>query len=364
PDNAGIDPFPLEYIINPYQNPAKPLLWTSLDWDPALRYWSIEHDPHLSEFQASANPDAPATFAAREFGVQFEKWHPKHIDYTGFNWLEPNDLIWWPGDPKTVNPGDRAGGIDPAKLKTAWDTIRSELELLKIYMEDDREKYLTEAERQADGQTLYYVHFIGADAIRHPWTMALIECGLAIGHVAYLGYKAHFRRVRPSVLRPGLTPPFGPPAHPSFPSGHSFLAHFIALFLLKIPGLYQRFGVSRAKKRHLDDGVFLDRPQWSDLSGEAAINSPLLRVAGRVAVNRERIGLHYPSDSFAGRHLAAGIWDALMPDERKNTNYDKGPIDCPTLEIVLDRAKAEWPVYPEAAEGSEGDQTGYNPNDH
>ena len=36
------------------------------------------------------------------------------------------------------------------------------------------------------------------------------------------------QRVRPSVLMPGLTVPFGPPGHPAFPSGHSFVAHLLA----------------------------------------------------------------------------------------------------------------------------------------
>ena len=100
-----------------------------------------------------------------------------------------------------------------------------------------------EIELQADNGPDYIVAFIGANIARFPWTIELIDCGLSIGNIAYSYYKAHFKRVRPSFLCPGLAPPFGPPAHPSFPSGHSFLGHLMALLLLEIPGIWQRFGM-------------------------------------------------------------------------------------------------------------------------
>jgi membrane-associated phospholipid phosphatase len=46
------------------------------------------------------------------------------------------------------------------------------------------------------------------------------------------------------------------------------------------------------------------------------------------------MGLHYPSDSSAGRHLAGGIWSALFPLNQ---------IAVPTLMRILARATAEWP---------------------
>jgi membrane-associated phospholipid phosphatase len=61
---------------------------------------------------------------------------------------------------------------------------------------------------------------------------------------------------------------------------------------------------------------------------------PLLWLANRMAVNRERIGVHYPSDSAASRWLAGSIWAALTDRE--------GFIDCPTLRAVLRQAAAEW----------------------
>jgi membrane-associated phospholipid phosphatase len=172
---------------------------------------------------------------------------------------------------------------------------------------------------------------------------------LAIGNVAYMSYKAYYKRVRPSVLMPGLTVPFGPPGHPAFPSGHAFLAHLLALMLLEIQGINQRFGVLRDRPNSnppapvdWELGQVLRKPVWADLNGTEPIASPLLTLARRIAVNRERIGMHYPSDSMAGRHLAAGLWDAMV--NKSAGNPAATPIEVPTLLRVLDKAKAEWPT--------------------
>jgi hypothetical protein len=71
------------------------------------------------------------------------------------------------------------------------------------------------------------------------------------------------------------------------------------------------------------------------LLGWGAINSPLLWLSQRIAKNRERLGVHYISDSMGSRHFAAAIWRALLHD---NT------INCPTLISVLTHAEAEWPT--------------------
>ena len=75
------------------------------------------------------------------------------------------------------------------------------------------------------------------------------------------------------------------------------------------------------------------------LYGSAAFDSPLLWLGQRLAKNRERLGVHYASDSNASRHLAAAVWRALLhePDPAKR-------IVCPTLDSVISRAKAEWPT--------------------
>jgi hypothetical protein len=46
------------------------------------------------------------------------------------------------------------------------------------------------------------------------------------------------------------------------------------------------------------------------------------------------IGVHYPSDTWAGRQLAGGIWNEIF---KQNPS-----ISLPTLDRVLAHAKAEW----------------------
>ncbi len=101
-----------------------------------------------------------------------------------------------------------------------------------------------------------------------------------------------FRRVRPSTLCPGLVPPFGPPRHPAFPSGHSFLGHFIALLLLEIDGIAARYGTGMK----VNGSVPGKKPDWADYQAAPRrdLDGPLFWLAARLARNRERIGVHYP----------------------------------------------------------------------
>ena len=67
------------------------------------------------------------------------------------------------------------------------------------------------------------------------------------------------------------------------------------------------------------------------LAGRGQIYSPLLWLAQRLGKNRERLGVHYPSDTFGSRHLAGAIWRAVLHD---------GSVECPTLRSVLNHAIA------------------------
>jgi hypothetical protein len=498
PDDAGNPPYPFLGIVNPYANDTDGLgggflRWTTDDWDPALRFWTLPYDRQLNEWLKTVDPSRTYIMAGREFGGQPDRWQFDRPGLLARGWLEPGDLGWQP-DPALA-------GVEPdwTNAKTnAWSVIRGEIEQLQQLMQDDRERYLPEADAQADGGPQYVVAYINANTFRYPWTTELINCGLSIGNIAYSYYKEFFSRVRPSFLCPGLTPPFGPPQHPSFPSGHSFLGHLFALLLLEIPALAQRYGIFAApgspgqavdaspyqrsaeisvanpaivtSPSHglqpndaigfqttgtlpspiapgtpyfvLANGLTLDafrislapggtpvRTQGAQsgthvltraatisiaspavvtfrahglqpddavifqttgtlpppiaatsvyyvllggltantfhisgtpggaainttgaqagvqtiainpLRGITAINSPLLWLAQRLAKNRERIGVHYASDSMASRHLAAGVWRAILHEPDPNRC-----VSCPTLEMVVRRAQAEWPA--------------------
>jgi membrane-associated phospholipid phosphatase len=398
------------------------------NWDPALWYWALPYDPRLGEWLKVVDASRAYITAGREFGAypdfwQFErnrrKDRPERPGLLDIGWLEPLDLAWQPD--RDIND---SAAWDDAK-RNAWNSIRAEIEQLQQLMQDDRERYLAEIEVQADGLPGYVIAFIGASHATHPWTVELVNCGLSIGNLVYSYYKQLFKRVRPSVLCPGLAPPFGPPAHPAFPSGHSFLGHLIALLLLEIPAIRQRHGmfdpVPRSGKSYGavgksvdpypsvtisqeqpgtepvvitlsapglsahelkkdDEIVFrksqdpisaektyvvceeglsactftirekngpvvvsekLDKPLHNALNrnplmGRGEIRSPLLWLAQRLAKNRERLGVHYPSDSAGSRHLAAAVWRKVL-----HTNHPDAPVDA-MLRVVIMNATAEW----------------------
>jgi hypothetical protein len=55
---------------------------------------------------------------------------------------------------------------------------------------------------------------------------------------------------------------------------------------------------------------------------------PLQCLADRIARNREVMGLHYPSDSRAGKILADETFELLK--------------ECPTVKEMFKGAKSEW----------------------
>jgi acid phosphatase (class A) len=88
-------------------------------------------------------------------------------------------------------------------------------------------------------------------------------------------FKKTFDRVRPRALDGRVRPSIEPPGHPAYPSGHATQAYYVALYLgKKHPGRADAF----------------------------------LRTADAVARNREWAGVHYPSDTTAGRHLAEQLF--------------------------------------------------------
>lgn len=96
---------------------------------------------------------------------------------------------------------------------------------------------------------------------------------------ARVGYyfKRQYDRIRPSHFDPSLSILIQIPGHPAYPSGHSTIAHTIANMLM-------------------------------DLEDDPAVREQIWRDATAIAHNREIAGLHYPSDSAAGKILGAQIY--------------------------------------------------------
>jgi hypothetical protein len=142
----------------------------------------------------------------------------------------------------------------------------------------------------------------------YPNTFRLINFASIVGTFTVLHFKAgvsgrrgYRPRPRPSHICPALLPPVPVPGHPSYPSGHSTEAHLIAAVL---------------------DDILSTAPQ------RAAMRNDLAALAWRIARNREIAGLHYPSDSQAGKKLA----DDILPYLKSTNEY----------RAVLRIARAEW----------------------
>ncbi len=97
-----------------------------------------------------------------------------------------------------------------------------------------------------------------------------------------IGYqKLLFDRVRPSFLDTQISLAIPVPEHPAYPSGHSTQAHFFAHHLgMRNPEQYCQY----------------------------------LSDAAQIARNREIAGVHYTSDSEAGRLLAELLFRSLYPE--------------------------------------------------
>lgn len=114
--------------------------------------------------------------------------------------------------------------------------------------------------------------------------------------IATFVMKQKFNRVRPSILDKDLGHTIQIPTHPAYPSGHATGAYVIAYLL-------------------------------QELDPESA--QTYLKAAKQITENREIAGLHYPSDSEAGRLLARQLTDSLL-------NHS-------SFKRLMEEARKEWP---------------------
>lgn len=104
-------------------------------------------------------------------------------------------------------------------------------------------------------------------------TRAMLTIVLEMSNEIGLAYKNRFARLRPNIIQPLLRPYIPVPSHAAYPSNHSF----------------QSFAVAETFAR-----IFPEHPGCNALFWRAQ----------RIAENREWAGLHYRSDTAAGRDLA------------------------------------------------------------
>jgi hypothetical protein len=84
--------------------------------------------------------------------------------------------------------------------------------------------------------------------------------------------------------------------------------------------------------REASEGEMLD-PRTGTVKADSAGRpdksfDPVYRLAERIARNREVLGMHYPSNSAAGRKLAEDAFPL--------------PMQCKSVKVITQRVEAEW----------------------
>ena len=168
---------------------------------------------------------------------------------------------------------DLSAELNGAKVN---DELKELIELMEF-----RPGVMMEALVQRTRPDAYFERMLGYSKATHGCTVYLMEGMMRIAQFQAVYHKAKYQRPRPSQLAPQLLPPIPVPGHAAYPSGHATEAYCVQLCLAEV--LRQAGGI---------------------VPSAAQAGDPLLRLAQRIARNREVLGLHYPSDSEAGRILA------------------------------------------------------------
>lgn len=189
-----------------------------------------------------------------------------------------------------------------------WDTtkVSNEIEdLFSLRTDDQFGEFLAEIPEQASAINHYFYLILGIDPRSFPYTARLIALAIQVAGTVGLHYKLQKMRPRPSQVCPALVPIIPVPAHPSFPSNHATQVNLVAEVL--------KVALRSAAEPPAENG---------------GLKTTLDMLADRIATNRERAGLHYRSDSDAGKRLAAKLAEQLIPQ-------------LETVDNVLARATSE-----------------------
>ncbi len=185
--------------------------------------------------------------------------------------------------------------LDKSPLNTSQKTIE-ELDYLHLLVAERTESKEEEIKAEQELTTTIYNGLTFEEIIKDkPRTEKLLNSSLSEILTVILHFKNQFDRVRPNILDTSLTTSISVPGHPAYPSGHATQSYLIYLILSDLD--------PKNQESYKED-------------------------AYRIAHNREIGGLHYPTDSEAGRDLATQYFNLL----RKSTWY----------ELNISLARSEW----------------------
>jgi hypothetical protein len=192
-------------------------------------------------------------------------------------------------------------------LVPAWDSgardtsITTELAHLRSLKKDERSAHAGEIIRELQVPVIigYWYELLKIGPKSHPLTDELLHASIYLAGAVATYAKRRFNRARPWALAPDLLPPSQLlPGLPAYPGGHAAQVHLMALVL-------------------------------TSLVPDKARQGKIEKVADNVALNRERGGFNYPSDTVAGKLLASRIFGILTKE-------------CPLFQATLNDAAKEW----------------------
>ena len=273
-------------------------------------HWSTEYYAELVLADFVRLRTAPTTLTGVLDGWQH--WPLPTVNTTtlaGKTTFQAQSLTFdaWTGLGTEAEPATDGLGTNPQPY-----ILKDELiELLS--MVEYRGGALAEALAQRQGIATYFRGALPFSRSTHPKTTLAIGAVMRVAHFLAQHYKGRFNRPRPSQLAPALMPPIPNPGHASFPSAHATEAYMVALALSTIPFV-----------RKMRTTLKEENDKTKDV-----VRDPMQDIARRIARNREVLGVHYPSDSEAGRRLAAfGFWHLHK---------------CDDFETLMREAHDEWP---------------------
>jgi acid phosphatase (class A) len=260
-------------------------------WEPTPMGWPL--------FGATTFEKCEDIKAAAVFGVSFPP--------TGW---DPTTLAWAVATEFATVSGWQTGdfNIDPGKPDDSPEKLTCEIKELLSYFKKDvdednvvpRSRYQEEALVQAVNFLPYFYAATGSTGSTRPATRQLIVAAHFVAGSVSAFFKLKYKRARPAQVFPWLFPRLQVPGHASYPSGHALQATLVALALAKVvPG---------------------------------PVAEVCARLAARIGTNRERAGLHWPSDTAVGKGMAPKVLLALA----------KVPSFC----LIADQAATEWNAKP------------------
>ena len=230
-----------------------------------LPFVTVDHPPGKL---IAKNRIAIHQYPERNWSAEWRAWYALS-EYTATQW---SDIV-----------------VDP--WKDDKHDVDKEIDNLVAAARDERADALGEIVAQNEEFASYFMALLTMTPTTHPGTYRIINLASIVGMFTVLHFKNGIEgrykpRPRPSQVCPALSPPVPVPGHPSYPSGHSTEAHLVTLCLEDVLKKHKKY---------------------------ASVTADLQALADRIARNREIAGLHYPSDSCAGKKLAASILEYLAP---------------------------------------------------